>query len=60
MDRLLLSIPELCDVLNVGRTMAYELIEEKQITRVKVGRRSFVTAESVRGYVNRLAEAALA
>jgi excisionase family DNA binding protein len=59
-NRLLLSIPEACATLGVGRTTAYELIDQGQIVKVNIGRRSFVVAESVRAYVGRLSEAATA
>ena len=49
-----------CDSLGVGRTKVYELINQHELVQVSIGRRSFVTTESLRGYVDRLAEAASA
>jgi excisionase family DNA binding protein len=56
--RLLWSIPEAQYVLNVGRTTVYELVAEGELVLVKIGRRSFITRESVDAYVERLTEAA--
>jgi excisionase family DNA binding protein len=44
----------------LGRTTVYELIKRGELTQVHVGRRSFITAKSLEGYVNRLQEAATA
>jgi hypothetical protein len=40
------------------RTKVYELINQHELVQVSIGRRSFVTTESLRGYVGRLAEEA--
>lgn len=55
LSRLLLDYEEAGDALNVGRTTIYKLVAAGEITRVKIGKRSLVTADSVRAYVNRLA-----
>jgi excisionase family DNA binding protein len=44
----------------VGRTTLYELIKRGELTQVHVGRRGFITAESLAAYVDRLKEAAAA
>jgi hypothetical protein len=44
----------------LGRTKIYKLIDEGELVRVNIGRRSFVTAESIEAYVDRLTQAALA
>ena len=44
----------------IGRTTLYELFEQNQLTKVNIGRRGFVTAESLAAYVDRLSEAASA
>ena len=43
---------------DISRLHLYELIESKEIKKVNIGRRSFVTAESIYAYVARLAEGA--
>ncbi|MBV8178806.1 MAG: helix-turn-helix domain-containing protein [Mycobacterium sp.] len=42
----------------IGRTTLYELITTKRLTKVNIGRRSFITAESIRQYVDSLTAAA--
>lgn len=44
----------------VGRTTVYELIKRGELTQVHIGRRGFITTESLAAYVNRLTEAASA
>lgn len=44
----------------IGHTTMYELIKRGEIVKVNIGRRSFVTAESLAAYVERLSEAATA
>ena len=44
----------------VGRTTVYELIKRGELTHVHIGRRGFITTESLAAYVERLAEAASA
>ena len=57
--RLLFSIEETQHCLgDLGRTTLYRLINDGEITLVKIGRRSFVTSESLQEYVNRLTVAA--
>ena len=59
MDRLLVPLDEAMHQLgDIGRTKLYELIDDGEIVRVNVGRRSFVLSESIAAYVDRLAEAA--
>jgi hypothetical protein len=42
----------------IGRTRFYQLIDEQKLVRVNIGRRGFVTAESIRQYVDSLAATA--
>ena len=44
----------------VGRTKVYELVNAGEIVKVCIGRRSFITTESLAAYVDRLTQAALA
>jgi predicted DNA-binding transcriptional regulator AlpA len=44
----------------LGRTTVYELIKRGELTQVHIGRRGFITTESLAAYVNRLSEAATA
>jgi hypothetical protein len=59
--RLLVPIPETCSVLgNVSRTTVYDLVDKRELVKVNIGRRSFITAESLAAYVDRLSEVATA
>jgi len=53
-EQYLLNISDGCASLGIGRTTLYELVNAEEVTLVKIGRRSFVTAASVRQYVERL------
>jgi hypothetical protein len=60
-DRLLVPVPEACAALGgISRTTLWELVNRGEVIRVRVGRRSFVTAKSIAAYVDRLTEAASA
>jgi hypothetical protein len=60
-DRLLVNYDDAMHKLgDLGRTKFYELVDSGQLTRVKIGRRGFVTATSLAAYVDRLSEAATA
>ena len=60
-NRLLVPLDEAMHQLgDIGRTKLYELFDAGEIVRVNVGRRSFVLAESIAAYVDRLSETASA
>jgi hypothetical protein len=44
----------------IGHTTMYGLIKRGEVVKVNIGRRSFITAESLARYVDRLSEAATA
>jgi excisionase family DNA binding protein len=54
-DRALVSIPEACRILGLGRSTAYELFD-KEITTVKIGKRRLVVRSSIGEFVRRLTE----
>ena len=56
-ERLLIPINGACDSLGIGRTKVYQLIGQHELVQVSIGRRSFVTTESLVAYVDRLSEA---
>jgi excisionase family DNA binding protein len=59
--QLLIPIPDTCSKLGgVSRTTVYELVNQGELVKVNIGRRGFITAESLAAYVDRLAEAASA
>jgi hypothetical protein len=54
-NRLLYPYDEIRALLGgIGRTSLFGLIDAKDLQRVKIGRRAFVTADSLRAYVERL------
>lgn len=57
-SKLLVPIEGVAGSLGVSRRKIYELIDDGELTRVKIGRRALVTAESVHEYVERLVTAA--
>ena len=59
--QLLVPIPEARAVLGgIGHTTIYDLIKRREVIKVNIGRRGFITSESLAAYVNRLQEAAIA
>jgi predicted DNA-binding transcriptional regulator AlpA len=55
----LVSIPEARSVLGgIGHTTIYDLIKRRELVKVNIGRRGFVTAESLASYIDRLTEVA--
>ncbi len=58
-NRLLIPRPDAKRILGgIGDTTYCQLINEGELERVNIGRRSFVTAASLRAYVERLRSAA--
>lgn len=52
---LLVPTPKARQILGgIGHTTIYDLINRGELVKVNIGRRSFVTAESLAAYVNRL------
>jgi excisionase family DNA binding protein len=58
MEKLLVTVPEACASLGIGKTVLYELIKARKIETVKNGSRRLVVVESLRAYVNALRAAA--
>jgi excisionase family DNA binding protein len=50
MERVLVTIDEAAEALGIGRTTIYQLIRDSDLVPAKIGRRSLVTADSVRAY----------
>jgi hypothetical protein len=60
-ERLLVPYDEARHLLgDIGRTKFHQLIDQKKLTRVRVGRRGFIVAESIWQYVASLRETATA
>jgi hypothetical protein len=55
----LVPIPEARHMLGgIGSTTVYELINRGEIVKVNIGRRGFITSESLEAYLHRLSDAA--
>ncbi len=53
--RRLVSIPETRQLLGgIGNTTVYELVNCGEIVKVNIGRRGFITSESLEAYMDRL------
>jgi len=52
--RRLYSIAEIVERLGVGRTTVYGLVNAGELERVKIGRRSLVTGDSLEDYISSL------
>ncbi len=51
----ILTIPQMCTMLEIGRATAYRLVKEKQIASFKVGKKLHVPKKSVLNYLSKLA-----
>lgn len=45
--RLGLSVKEITDALGISRTVTYDLLASGRLTRIKIGRRTVITADSI-------------
>lgn len=55
--RPLVPMPDAMGVLGrIGRTKLYELVNGGELTKVNIGSRSFITADSLEAYLERLVE----
>ena len=55
----IVPVPQAKELLGgIGTTKFYELMNNRQITRVKIGARTFITTESIDSYLDRLNEVA--
>ena len=59
-DRLLVPFPEAQRLMGgLGLTKTYELVHSGDLVKVNIGRRTFITRQSIEAYVDRLSAAAL-
>lgn len=49
----ILTVEDLCDVLNIGPNAAYQLLNEKAIPAFRIGRRWKIPKEAVVEYIGR-------
>jgi predicted DNA-binding transcriptional regulator AlpA len=51
--RLLLTIPDACNALGgISRPTLYGLINRRQLDRVRIGSRAFITVESIHAFID--------
>lgn len=60
MERVLVTIDEAATALGVGRSTIYKLMNIGELIPAKIGRRSLLTAESVRAYAAKVSGANVA
>ena len=53
---LLHSINDTKSLLNCGRNSVYNLVNSNELTLIKMGRRSLITDDSIRAYIDRKTE----
>lgn len=51
---ILVTVDELATLLNIGRTVAWELVRKRKIKSVKIGRTRRVPVTAIQEYVERL------
>lgn len=57
-EKLCFTIPEACFSTGLGRSTIYVLLQQKKLRSIKVGSKTLIPADSLRGYLNSLEEAA--
>ena len=60
MEKLTLSVNEFCEIVGVGRTKAYEILNSGELEIVRLGRRTLITRRSVEAMIGRLVFASAA
>ena len=48
----IVTVDQVCRMLNVGKASAYTLLQERQIRHVRVGRKYIIPKSAVIGFVN--------
>lgn len=54
MDKLLLSLPEFCQMTGIGPTLGKKLVREGTVESVKIGDRRLIPRDAATEYVDRL------
>ena len=57
MSKLLLTVPEVADVLNIGRTRVYDLMRSGELGSVKIGALRRVHVDAIEEYITSLGQA---
>lgn len=56
MERVLLTVPEVAEALQVGRCTVYDLVRTARLESVKIGKLRRVRPEALREFTQRVAE----
>jgi excisionase family DNA binding protein len=51
MEPVAVTVTDACAAIGVGRTMLYQLLSERKLDSVTIGRRRLITTESIRRLV---------
>ncbi len=54
MENTLLSIPEACEKLRIGKTRLYEILNAGQIKAVRMGKRTLIPVAAIDDFINGL------
>lgn len=54
MNKDLLTIPEFCEAIGIGRSFVYTLLKRGDLTAIKIGRRTFIKREAVANWLGSL------
>lgn len=57
MEPVTVTVADACKAIGVGRTVLYELLSERKLDSITIGRRRLITTESIRRLVKTEAEA---
>ena len=49
-----LSVKQLCEILDIGKNTAYKLLQSGEIKSIKIGKVYKIPKKEVRRYINRL------
>lgn len=53
MNKLTISVAEFCEMVGIGRTLAFALIRSGEVDTIRIGRRRFVLRTSVEAMIER-------
>lgn len=56
MEQKILTIPDLCRILGIGKTAAYELIKRNEIRSGRIGMKIIVRLKDLDEYIDRVME----
>lgn len=53
MNQELLTIPDICNELGIGKNTAYKLTKSKELKSAKIGHRTLVTRSALNEYISK-------